>query len=393
MPTIRRPRAPGDTSGVIIPASGELTPAEVFGDEREEQTPADRLVEMLTDASGDDRAYVNVSKRTPAGTFQYCAKFTPVEFEAGGYDMIRDKWGGGSYEIRLYGMMDSGKFGVRARPIVDIAAPLTAPATQTVQAAQTDPALASILGMLAEGQTAMARAITELRASIAAPPVDQFAQFERFATLFKTLQPAPAPAAPANSLSDTIAVLRELKGAAQEFAPAHEGEESLITLAKPLMEMLADARKANPPAPPAFPAVSLPPGFAAEPAPVAQAAPVSHPAPAIAPATAPAPIHYAPESMNELQRLQALLNTFAAMADQKADVQTAAEFLDANLPDDLAEVLDSPDWFEQLSQVLPRAAENRAWLEQVRAVALPLIFTDEPDPGTTASAPQLPPAG
>jgi len=79
-------------------------------------------------------------------------------------------------------------------------------------------------------------------------------------------------------------------------------------------------------------------------------------------------------------KLRAYLSALVDFAVKLAPAETAAQFVVDKLPDELIEIMELPNWFEQLSHVAPEVKKHEEYLRKVRDLALSMIdYDDEPE--------------
>ena len=94
-------------------AAQQYLPAEI--PEEIEETATDRVASMLAGINGLDRAELKVYK-IKDGSLEYCQGFKPEQFEEGNFDLLRDRFGHGEFELRLYATHpQTRKFGIRSK--------------------------------------------------------------------------------------------------------------------------------------------------------------------------------------------------------------------------------------------------------------------------------------
>lgn len=344
-----------------------------------EQTPADRIAVMLDEFGGIERAEVKLYRmdaRTKA--LEFCQTYSPGEFETGGLDMIRGQWGAGTYQIRLYGIHpESGKFVVRARTDINIAQPAALAAMQMGAAQpQQNSELSRVLGMLIEGQQQIAQALMQR------PQADPMAQMKDTLALMVTMREAMglsgAQAQQKSSIGEIVEAIKEMRAASSLFGGESEDKEpTMMQMLPQVLSAVQSVAGAQPQgqmiqAGGAFPAVTMPPGFAEPPMP--------NPAPEVSQATE---LHAAQiqsleddPDMLEKMLMMANLKKILKMAAENAPVDGAIDFALDKLPDELIEALENDQWFVMLSHIAPDAAKYQEYLSKVRAGILEALKED-----------------
>lgn len=359
-------------------------PALVDEDEPDDtpQTPADRIATMLEEFGGAERATVKLymaDPRTNAET--WCRDYSPQEFEAAGFEGIRAEWGPGKYHIRLYAISpDSGRYVVRARDTVTIAAPRNA---NPVAAVQQNSELSQVLAMMAEQN----QRILEALQKPAAPPVDPMQQFMQFATLAGTMRDLFGGGAQKSSVGELVKEITALKGLAKELGGDGEREDKdpLLSLLPDVLGMVKQGMSNQQPPqvlehhhpnPLHFPPVTLPPAI--QQAEIAQQNVQQNSQP------------QTEEEMNLalMIKLKMQLGKLVLMAAGQKPVSEGVTFLVENLPDEFVEALYQDEWFEALSSVAPEVTPHREWFTQVRDAAEAHFFEEVPEDATPGGEPQ-----
>jgi len=128
-----------------------------------------------------------------------------------------------------------------------------------------------------------------------------------------------------------------------------------------------------------FQPVQLPPSFAQ--AQASNQEPAPQPA---APTPNPIEPNQQPQSEDEMNhmkyifKLRAYLSALVDFAVKLAPAEKAAEFVVDKLPDEMLEIMELPNWFEQLAAVAPEVQKHEEYLRRVRDLALSMLdFEDE----------------
>ncbi len=143
------PRDLAPQPGWGVPVNGAAHDAVPLEDDEAEETPADRVRAVLDMVRDSERAEVKLFRVTGPNQYGWCEDYSIEQFEAGGFGMIRDNWGPGEYEIRLYSVHPvHNRFMVRAKPRIKIEAnPNAKPAAPAAPAV--DPAMREMLAQMA----------------------------------------------------------------------------------------------------------------------------------------------------------------------------------------------------------------------------------------------------
>lgn len=339
---------------------------EVDDDDDSEQTTVDRVIGMLANSGGAERAYVRVS-RVLGGKVEFCTKYSVADFEAGDLAMIRDHWGPGEYQLQVYGMQPgTNRFVILTRETVLVAAPRTPVAAAAAPVSD----LAAYMQQMADSQRELLRAITER------PQVDSMASMREtlaMMTMFREAMGlgASGGGAPKNALADVVAAMRELRAVSEEInPPAREpGLMGAVEKMLPLIQAgLAQHQQRAAVATPAAPALPSPQPPAASPAPATPDLATSQPE---------------TEDVNAIDmiKLKGHLATLVAMARAEGPIDTAAQLVYDELPDLVIALMESDKWFDDFVQVAPEAKPFEAWFQKVRTAAQALF--DEPEGDAT----------
>lgn len=334
-----------------------------------EETATDRVSAMLAQASGYDRAEVNVY-RMVNGAREYCRKFRPDEFEDGSFDMLREMFGPGEYELRLYSTDPvTRKFSVRNLTRIKISD------VKTPARAELPSGLSQVLSTIAQGQERMLTALVEMKQ---APQKDPMEEMTRMLGMMTAMREAMGlnqqpQGREKSSIGEIVSAIRELRGAAEELTPQTEKEpESLMGMLPKVLELVKTGQQAQqggdmglggmipqPESEPVLSPVTLPPSMA-------QAQPEDEPV-----------------KLTTAFKLRAYLKALIDMAKAKDPVPKAAQFVYEKLPDDLLDMMELPAWFDMLASVAPEVRDHREYITEVRNAALALL--NEPEDGAQAA--------
>lgn len=344
----------------------------VANDDDMEDTPEDRVKRVLADLRDDSRAVVKLYRRGAANKIFWCDDFPLSDFDAGGFQLIRERFGPGEYQIRVY-----GNGGVKTKADINIMGVSNNPAP--VNQTPNNELGAVLSAIQAQNQTMMEFLS---RQATPAPVVDSSAQMRsllEMMQLMKTVTAAPPAPAP-SPIGEIVSAMRELRGAAKELMPgeAEEREPSMMQMAGQVLPMLREALQQN--HAPQIQPIAIPESFA-------QAAPNPIPEQQSAPQQIP---QSQPDEneVNALQkmRLFALLNKLIGMAKENKPHEDGADLLlDDSVPDEVIEFLEAPDWWPTLSGVVPDVKPHEAWFLAVRKIVVESLVDEEPP--ATPSAP------
>lgn len=330
-----------------------------------EETATDRVSAMLAQAQGADRAEVNVY-RMVNGSREYCRKFRPDEFEDGSFDMLREMFGPGEYELRLYATDPlSRKFTVRNLTRIKISD------VKTPARAELPSGLSQVLSTIAQGQERMLTALVEMKQ---APQKDPMEEMTRMLTMMTHMREAMGlnqqpQGREKSSIGEIVSAIRELRGAAEELTPQAEKEpESLMGMLPKVLELVKTGQQAQ---------QGVDPGLGGM-------MPQADPGSVLSPVTLPASMMQTqpenePVKITTAFKLRAYLKALIDMAKAKDPVPKAAQFVYEKLPDDLLDMMELPAWFDMLASVAPEVRDHREYITQVRNAALALLNQPEDD--------------
>lgn len=338
-----------------------------------EETATDRVSAMLAQASGYDRAEVNVY-RMVNGAREYCRKFRPDEFEDGSFDMLREMFGPGEYELRLYSTDPvTRKFSVRNLTRIKISDVKTTPR------AELPSGLSQVLATIAQGQERMLNALVEMKQAPQKDPMDEMTRMLGMMTAMREAMGLnQSQAREKSSIGEIVAAIRELRGAAEELTPPTEKEpESLVGMLPKVLELVQAGQQAQQAPQMASPDLS---GMMPQVDPGAVLSPVTIPASMSQPIN---PTENEPVRITTAFKLRAYLKALIDMAKANDPVPKAAQFVYEKLPDDLLDMMELPAWFEMLASVAPEVRDHREYITKVRDAAMVLL--NEPEDGAQAA--------
>lgn len=357
-----------------IPADPAQPALPVISQEDDEELAVVERMRALVRGSPSDRHRLRLYRVPRTGVLELCEEFRPDEFDSNDLTFIRDRWGPGEYELRLF-----GDRGILTRGRIRIAAPMPGIVAAPSAAAE----ITSLIDLMREQNRQVLDAMTQRPDSKA-----QMMEMLQMATLmreaFGQREPA-APAAPAapvqsqiESMKEIFAMMREAKSAAAELAgePSGEADDSIGGLVRTMAPVLQAAfssggatqqtidqtgTHAPQPTQPLQP-LQIPQNFNT-------LNTINNPAPARAESENMAK----PATINPAHLL--LLGVIEDLCDM-APTKTPLEGADAmlvKLPDEALAMLDNRYWWEVLSQQFPVVLPHREWLTKARAEALRLM--------------------
>ena len=329
--------------------------------QQEEETATDRVAALLQIAGGADRAEIKVY-RMNAGQMEYCQGFKPTEFEDGNFDMLRDRFGAGEYQIRLYAEHPiHKKMGVRNSVKIKIAENRMDTTTGGL-----GNGMAQVLQTIAQGQQQMLEALVSIKQ---APPKDSMEEMGKMLTMMATMREAMGMNQPQgrekSSIGEIVSAIRELRGAADEIAPQDKEPDGLMSVLPKMLELVSKGQESQQASQQMaqFPPVQLPPSFQAP----------AQPEPQEQPQAQPVTQEESDMKMFTAIKLKSYLKTLIDLAVKKTPVTTAAEFVYEKIPDELIEIMALENWFDLLSFVAPDVKDHKEWLQQVRDTALAMF--------------------
>jgi len=360
-------------------AAQQYLPAEI--PEEIEETATDRVASMLAGINGLDRAELKVYK-IKDGSLEYCQGFKPEQFEEGNFDLLRDRFGHGEFELRLYATHpQTRKFGIRSKLRVKM--------SEVNKAAMTDSlpsGLAQVLGAIANGQSQMLDALVQMKQQPQKDPMEEMTKMLSMMTMMRQAMGMDGQQSRAgSSISEIVGAIRELRSAADEVSPQREEPETMMAMLPKVLDIVSagmgKAQAQPQPEPQDFQPVQLPPSFY-QPEQSSQPVPET---PAV-PAPGPIPQNQQPQTEDEVNhlkyifKLRSYLSALVDFAVKLAPAETTAQFVVDKLPDELIEIMELPNWFEQLAQVAPEVQKHEDYLRKVRDLALSMIdYEDEPE--------------
>jgi hypothetical protein len=331
-------------------------------DEPIEETATDRVAAMMSGAGPDERAEVKVY-RINSGQLEYCAGYKPDEFESGNFDLLRDRFGAGVYELRLYATNPtSKKFAVRQKLRVTI----VEEKSQTTTGGPGS-GMSQVLQTIAQGQQQMLEALVSIKSAPAKDPMEEMTKMMSMMTMMREAMGLNQPQGrEKSSIGEIVSAIRELRGAADEIAPQQDKEpDGLMAVLPKMLELVSKGQQSQQEAAQAahFPPVQLPASFQAP----------AQPEPQPQPQEQPATQEESDMKMFTMIKLKSYLKTLIDLAIKKTSVEQGAEFVYEKIPDDLIEIMALDNWFDLLIFVAPDVKEHREWLQQVRDKALAMF--------------------
>jgi len=359
----------------------QYLPAEI-PDEIEE-TATDRVASMLAGINGLDRAELKVYK-IKDGSLEYCQGFKPEQFEEGNFDLLRDRFGHGEFELRLYATHpQTRKFGIRSKLRVKMSEVNKAAMNEGLPSG-----IAQVLGAIAQGQSQMLDALVQMKQQPQKDPMEEMTKMLSMMTMMRQAMGMDNQPRAGSSIGEIVDAIRELRSAADEVSPQRDEPESMMAMLPKVLDIVSagmgKGQAQVQPEPEEIQPVQLPPSFYQQPEPQQS----SQPVPVAPAAPAPQPIiqDQQPQTEDEVNhlkyifKLRAYLSALVDFAVKLAPAETAAQFVVDKLPDELIEIMELPNWFEQLAHVAPEVKKHEEYLRKVRDLALSMIdYDDEPE--------------
>ena len=323
-----------------------------------EETATDRVATMLELASDAERAELKIY-RVAQGQLEWCANYTPEQFEDSNFETLRQQFGPGEYELRLYASTpDSRKFAVRRKTRITIAKQ----SGPDDKAAALPNGLSQILGTIAQGQAQMLDALVQMKQQPQRDPMEEMTKMLSMMTMMRQAMGIDNNTSK-SSIGEIVGAIKELRMASEEINPETEKDSLLSSLPQVLDLVKTGIQAQQQPTiiPGTLPGVQLPPDIAAAP-----------------------PIQTQPEEPQQMQNddprnLRGLLSQLLAIRGQPQDVEKAALFIFSDMPDDIVEIMFSKIWWLALCAAAPEVKPHRDWLELVRAEAMPMFEVEEDD--------------
>lgn len=322
-----------------------------------------RLAEELEGVAAD-QVRIKVYRIPERGPRELCRDYTAGEILTHGIESIRREWGAGLYELIRY-----GSSGIASRSRIALANTL-APAV--VEQRREFSELGEVLRALLESQARILQSIEQSRQTPQPTRAEMLRELAEIRTLFAPTS-APDASAPLVMFREMMGVFREAKSAAKELAgEAPEREPNLMEQVAPLIDVVKTA-------------ITQPQALsAAQPVQLIQApASVQNASAATVPATVENPISSA-STIDEAEEGRAILLGLVLQLVQLArrgdeSIEEGAEFIADNLPDELLQFMNHPQWFEFVSAQFPKLAPHEDWLRKSKARADELLKEESSD--------------
>lgn len=337
-----------------------------------EDTAENRIQAMMEQAR-DTGSILRLYRVERNNKLSWIEDFSPSEWEEGGERMVRESYGPGDYEVRLW--QKGVRAPLRGKLQMHIAGPrVTAPPAPT-----TDPNLAQILASIAENQRTMLQAITERP-----PQPDPTVEMTKMLNLMVTMRQAMGvdQQQPRSQIGEIVAAIRELREASEEIAPPKEAEGLMGQLPRvlDLVQSGMQAQAQQPPQPQSMlpiPPIALPESIAQAPVPSPSPQPGLQLVPDLKPTPTESPKEAAVFNPLSILQLRAYLKTLLKMAEKDEPVAKAATFVYDKAPDEILDIMALDSWQELLEEVAPEAKQHRDYLQRVRDAAMAMFDEDD----------------
>ena len=337
-------------------------------DEPIEETATDRVATLLQAAQGQERAELNVY-RIVQGQREYCRKYSPAEFEEGSFEILRDQFGPGEYELRLYATHpETRKFVIRNSTRIKIAENKNPDAA----APGLPNGLSQVLSTIASGQQQMLNALVEMKQAPQKDPMEEMTKMLSMMTMMREAMGLNQQNT-GGSIGEIVGAIKELRGAAAEILPQEKEPDSLMSMLPKVLEMVSAGQQAQLTQQPVMmPEVQMPPG-------IAQAQPPMQP-PAAQQQTDPMQPYQPQQTQDDADmkaitflKLRGYLKQLVILAETKKTTDEGAKFVYDVLPDELVEIMLLPNWFDLLTMVAPEVKPQEVWLRETREKAVKMF--------------------
>lgn len=357
---------------MALEAAQAAAAAEAEPEEPIEETPTERISTLLSLANGEDKAYI-ACYRLNKGTLEYCKRYQPTEFEDSSFDLIRDDFGAGEYELRLYGNDPrTNRWTLRKRTRIQMAEVPKKPD----QAALPN-GLSQVLSTIAQGQQQMLDALVQMKQQPQKDPMDEMTKMLSMMTMMREamgLNQAQPAASGKSSIGEIVEAIKELRGAAAEVMPEKE-EPGLMGMLPKVIELVAAGQAQQ--GQQGAQMMQMPPTYQDDMGGVLS--PVTMPA---AFQTAQANTEQPNQDDDEMNpmgvfKLRGYLKNLVGYAQRNAPIEEAAQYVYEKIPDELIDIMELPTWFSVLSAVASEVRPHQVYLTQVRDAAIALLNQDE----------------
>lgn len=340
-----------------------------------EETSSDRVATLLDLAAGDDRAYV-ACYRLNKGHREYCKRYQPGEFEDGSFDMIREAFGAGEYELRLYGIHpDNGKFVVRKLTRISMA-----DAKPKGEPAGLPSGLSQMVATIAQGQAQMLDALVQMKQQPPKDPMEEMGKMLTMMTMMRQAMGLDQQPQQKSSIGEIVSAIKELRGAAAEVMPEKEEPDTLMGMLPKVLDIVSQSQQGQP----AQPAYGAPQMGQAMPMPTAETGILSTVTlpPAFAAAAAANNPTTEDDDMNPFaaMKLRGYAKRLCEYAEKTAPIEEAAQYVYENIPDALIDIMETDSWFAVFTAMYPAVKPHQDYMQKVRDAALKLFEESEGDP-------------
>jgi hypothetical protein len=232
--------------------------------------------------------------------------------------------------------------------------------------------LAQVLQTIAQGQQQMLSALVEIKQTPPKDPMDEMTKMLSMMTMMREAM-GMNNQREKSSISEIVGAIKELKGAAQEFAPEKEEPESLLGMLPKVLDLVTQGQQAQQQQ--AMQNIEIPQSMMYPP----QNAPMQNPIEQPIETTETTQATQDDNDMKALTylKLRSYLKSLTDMAVSGKSIAEGANFVYAKLPDDLIEIMLLDNWYELLAAVAPGVAEHQKWVTEVRNAAIEMFEIDD----------------
>lgn len=341
-------------------------------EEPAEETPFERISGLLNLASGEEKCFIQCY-RLNKGALEYCKRYQPNELEDQSFDIIRDDFGPGDYELRLYASDPrTNRWLLRKRTRVQMAE-----APKKPDQAALPNGLSQVLSTIAQGQQQMLDALVQMKQQPQKDPMDEMTKMLSMMTMMREamgLNQAQPAASGKSSIGEIVEAIKELRGAAAEVMPEKE-EPGLMGMLPKVIELVAAGQAQQ--GQQGAQMMQMPPTYQDDMGGVLS--PVTMPAAFQTAQANPEQPNQDDDEMNPMGvfKLRGYLKNLVGYAQRNAPIEEAAQYVYEKIPDELIDIMELPTWFSVLSAVASEVRPHQVYLTQVRDAAIALLNQDE----------------
>lgn len=324
----------GESWGVQVPMTAPPDPRAIA-----EEDIGDRLRAALAEVPGDHVRVALYRREARTRDLQWCVDYTPAQAETGIFELIREEWGAGTYELRAIGAR-----GLITRLQLNIAEKRGA---AVAPASPVSDALATALQSIAQTQAEILRALSQRQENPAPSMIETLRLAKEFLTPAPAVAQPVAPADPLSSITQMAAAMRAMRELSSEINPPADPDNPM-SLAAPLIDMIRGVVSNRQSVPETMPTMALPESMQNAPQQVEET-----------------------ETVNPIQKmaLQGAIARLCQMADAKADPVDGGRFIHSIIPDEMIGYMQLPNWFDIMCNIAPDLATRREWIEAAKVEA------------------------